>query len=63
MPNHEIHKFKLFSFKTLNAQVEIKMRNVAGNKCYHVLGHILKKRHNTSTNSMSLKIIIGKIET
>jgi hypothetical protein len=49
------HKFKPFRFKTLNTQVEIKMRNVAGNKCYHTLGHILKKRHNTSTKSMSVK--------
>jgi hypothetical protein len=52
---YEIHKFNPFSFKTLNNQVEIKMRNVAGNKYYHALGHILKKRHNTSTNSTSLK--------
>jgi len=30
---YEIHKFKPFSFKTLNTQVEIKIRNVAGNNC------------------------------
>jgi hypothetical protein len=50
-----IYKLNPFSFKTLNTQVEIKMRNVAGNKCYHALDQILNKRHNTSTNSTSLK--------
>jgi len=28
-------------------EAKIKVRNIAGNKCYHALGYLLKKRHIT----------------
>jgi hypothetical protein len=36
-------------------EAEIKARNIAGNKCYHALGYLLKKRHiTTAIKSRSL---------
>jgi hypothetical protein len=40
---------------TNEADADIKARNIAGNKCYRALGHLLKKRYITQ----SLKLLYG----
>jgi hypothetical protein len=39
---------------TNEVEAEIKARIIAGNKCYHALGHLLKKRYMTGVKSRSL---------
>jgi hypothetical protein len=43
-----VEMFKFVGSLTTNikeAETEIKVRIIAGNKCYHALGHLLKKRY------------------
>jgi hypothetical protein len=39
---------------THEIEAEIKVRNIAGNKCYHALGHLLKERYITQALRMGL---------
>jgi len=46
--------FKYLVPRTDEVEAEIKARNIAGNKCYHALGYLLKKRHITQQLTVGL---------
>ena len=53
----ELDMFKYLVPSMDEVEAEINAINIAGNKCYHALGYLLKKRHiNTAIKGKSLQI-------